>query len=295
VRQLIYKIVYHPLINPILLRVNKLLSPFTRFQLPPSGTISAKLKTGSFQFHTNQTNTTSQYIYWHGPYYIEYTTIFEDLIKRCKNFYDVGAHAGYYSLIAAAVNPDIKVTAFEPADGPYYYLKENIQLNQYESRIKAYQIALGNKEGEAEFLEVVHSKYSYLKHNLVAVGNLNNYQENRAMKKTKVKITTIDHFALDSSTLPDIIKMDTEGTENLILDGADQVLKSKPIVICETLFNIIEPQLEKIMNRYGFEFYNFKDGRLHKVDTIIRKEPNGVHDCFFVHPEKKHLITPYLA
>lgn len=294
-RQFIYKVIYHPFINPVLLRINKLFSTLTSFQLPPSGTITTNLKTGSFKFYTNQTNTTSQYIYWHGPYYIEYTTIFEDLIKKCNCFYDIGSHAGYYSLIAAAVNPKINVVAFEPADGPFFYLQKNISLNQFDDRIRAEKVALGNQEGEAEFLEAIHSKYSYLKYNLVAVGNLNNYQPNRAMKKMKVKISTLDHFAKTTSIFPDIIKMDTEGTENLILEGAHHILQTKPIVISETLFNIIEPELEKIMSGYGYEFYNYKNGKLHKVNSIIRSVDNGVHDCFFVHPDKKHLIEPYLA
>jgi FkbM family methyltransferase len=294
-RQLIYKIIYHPFINPFLLRINKLFSSFTSFRLPPSGIIKTKLQSGSFKFYTNQNNTTSQYIFWHGPYYIEYTTIFEDLIKKCHCFFDVGSHAGYYSLIAATVNSEIKVVAFEPAKGPFYYLQKNIQLNHFENRVRAEQMALGDKDGEAEFLEGIHSKYFYLKHNLIAVGNLSNYQPNRAMKKTNVKIRTLDHFSFESGMLPDIIKMDTEGTENLILIGSDHVLRSKPIVICETLFNKIEVTLEKIMSPYGFEFYNFKDGKLHKVNTLIRDFDNGVHDCFFVHPEKKHLIAPYLA
>ncbi len=50
--------------------------------------------------------------------------------------------------------------------------------------------------------------------------------------------------------------MDTEGTENLILEKSDYVLREmKPIIICETLFNTIESELERIMRSYGYEFY----------------------------------------
>ncbi len=42
----------------------------------------------------------------------------------------------------------------------------------------------------------------------------------------------------------DLIKLDTEGTEHLILKHANIILeKFKPIVICETLYNTIEPEL----------------------------------------------------
>src|ERR1044071_6459808 len=186
-----------------------MLSPLIpKVKLPPSGIIDVKLKTGSFKFSTNQTNTTSQLIFWNGPYEIEYTVIFEDLIKKCNCFYDIGAHAGYYSLIAAAVNPTIHVVAFEPAHGPYHYLKENVHLNNIGRRVLTVPVALGNEKGSAQFLEVVHAKYAYLEHNLVAVGNLAHEQPNRKMKSITVPITTLDHFYQQHpDLLPDIIKM----------------------------------------------------------------------------------------
>jgi len=294
-RQLLYQFIYHPWVNPLLLRINKLVTGITSFRLPPSGVVTVKLTTATFKFSTNQTNTTTQLLYWKGPHNIEYTVIFEDLIKKCSCFYDIGAHAGYYSLIAAAVNPKIKVVAFEPAEGPFHYLNENIQLNEFQQRVTAIQMALGNAEGTAEFLEVIHSKYKYLRHNLIAVGNLSNHQPNREMKKIKVQVTTLDTFAHTHQALPpDIIKMDTEGTENQILEGAKKILQSKPIIICETLFNVIEADLEKSMKEYGYEFYNYKEGKLFPVDSLLRKADNGVHDCFFVHPDKRFLIEPYL-
>jgi len=42
-----------------------------------------------------------------------------------------------------------------------------------------------------------------------------------------------------------LIKMDTEGTEHLILENAQKTIKrNEAIVICETLFNKIENELE---------------------------------------------------
>lgn len=294
-RELFYRFLYHPSINRIVRNLNKVLYPIlpAKVQIPPSGIIDVTLKTASFRFSTNQTNTTSQLLFWRGPYQIEYTIIFEQLIKNINCFYDVGAHAGYYSLIAASVNPKIKVIAFEPASGPFHYLQENIALNNFTDRITAEQVALGNEVGKVEFLEVIHSKYSYLQHNLVAVGNLSHEQPNREMKKIPVTVTTLDLFTKDHA-MPDLIKMDTEGTEHFILRGGPDVLKHHPIVIAETLFNTIEGELEDLMRPLGYHFYNYKDGKLHRVNTLRRERDNGVHDCFFVHPEREHLIKSFL-
>jgi FkbM family methyltransferase len=297
-RQLAYRLVYQPFVNKVLRNLNRAFAPIlpASWHLPPSGIMVVQLKTGSFRFATNQTNTTSQFLFWRGPYKIEYTIIFEDLIKRCNCFYDIGAHAGYYSLIAATVNPRCNVIAFEPAAGPYHYLVENIRINKLHDRVHAKRLALGNWEGEVTFLEVVHDKYKYLEHNLVAVGNLATPQPNRTMKETRVPATTLDAFVSSHPDMkPDIIKIDTEGTEHLILAGGTRLLETKPIVISETLFKSNEQELESIMKKQGYRFYNYKDSRLREVSTIVRATDDGVHDCFFVHPAKAELISPYLA
>lgn len=296
-QQLFYRVIYFAPVNRILRNLNRLLAPFvpTRWRLPPSGIMTVSLNSGSFSFATNQTNTTSQLLFWRGPYQMEYTAIFEKLIRHCNCFYDVGAHAGYYSLIAATVNRKCRVVAFEPASGPFHYLDKNIRINGYAGRIEPFKLALGDSVGTATFLEAVHTKYRYLEHNLVAVSNLVKEQPNREMKRVVVQINTLDNFVREHPLLiPELIKMDTEGTEHMILAGATLVLKHKPIVISETLFQSNERELEEIMKSHGYDFYNYKHGTLTKVASITRTTYDGVHDCFFVHPEKQHLIAPFV-
>jgi len=226
---------------------------------------------------------------------MEYTAIFDKLVRHCSCFYDIGAHAGYYSIIAARVNPQIHVVSFEPASGPYQYLEWNIRLNHFEDRIHAYQMAIGDSNGRSVFFEATHHKYHYLKHNLLAISNLTEIKEGRTMKKIDVPVSTLDNFFhKHNEPIPDIIKMDTEGTENLILANSEKVLQSWPIIICETLFNKIESKLEEIMAGYGYKFYNHVNGKLCPVSTIRRSQDDGVRDCFFVHPSKEFLVREFV-
>ena len=81
----------------------------------------------------------------------------------------------------------------------------------------------------------------------------------------------------------------------MILEKSVNVLTDmKPIIICETLFDTIEQNLEKLMDSYGYEFYNHDDSGLKKVKTIVRRADDGVRNCFFVHPVKFHLIEEYV-
>ncbi|MDG2370366.1 MAG: FkbM family methyltransferase [Flavobacteriales bacterium] len=297
-KQFFFKLIYNSSINPILRKINKVLYPLlpSKIKLPPSGTMKIQNNLGDqLKIYTNQTNYLTQLLYWEGYENFEYTDIFISLIKKINTFYDIGANIGYYSLLAEMENKSIKVVGFEPATGPLHYFKENVRINNYKN-IKIESIALSHKEGEIIFHEIKNKKYSYLEHNLAGESNAGSNTEGRNFVQNTVKTTTLDNYAnsnLDKSI--DLIKMDTEGTEHFILEHAHHVLKEhKPIVICETLFNTIEPELEKIMSNHGYEFYNHYDNGLKQTKSIIREQDNGVRNCFFVHPEKKDLINEYL-
>lgn len=295
--QLIYRIIYFPLVNQILLLINRLVSPLTKFQLPPSGTIRVNLSNGTkFKLLTNQTSYVAKLLYWNGPSKFEYTPIFERLSQKVDSFIDIGANTGYYSILAASVNPNITIHSFEPAKGPAHYLRKNIAINNFRTKITAHDIALSDKESEVEFYEVQNAKYRYLSHNLGGVGSLKK-ESNLNRTSTIVKVLSLDHF-VDRKGIQkiDLIKVDTEGTENLVLKGGPQTIQRfKPIIICETLFHRIEKELESIMRSHGYEFFNHHNQKLYRVKTLIREKDNGVRDCFFVHPEKTHLIQEFVA
>ncbi len=261
----------------------------TSFRLPPAGVISVEAGGVKMKLATNQTSYVNKVLYWRGADSFEYTPVFVELIKKCQVFCDIGANSGYYSILGAKINPHASVFSFEPSTGPLYFLTRNKEINNLNDQISINSIALSNSNGEATFYEVVNSKYPYVKYNLGGVGSL---QADSLKKPIIVKTETLDHFVQQKRISSiDLIKIDTEGTENFILQGAEQTIsRDKPIIICETLFNKIEHRLEEIMKSHGYHFYNYKKGKLHKVATIVRSHDDGVRDCFFVHPSKVHWI-----
>jgi FkbM family methyltransferase len=298
-RQLVYKFIYNTEINFILRNINKKLSPVLpkHLRIPPSGLIKIKNSQGkTLKIKTNQTSYLTQLIFWNGYNQFEYTDIFIRLINKVNVFYDIGANIGFYSLIAAMENREIKVVGFEPASGPLYYFKENIRINNFEN-ITVEPLALSHKEeGEIEFYEIKNKKYKYLEYNLSGEGNAGiipgkNYVIN------KVRTTTLDNYVkINRVKNIDLIKIDTEGTENLILQKSSSVLKNiKPIIICETLFNTIEPELERIMRSFGYQFFNHTKAGLEEVETIMRKEDDGIRNCFFVHRDKYSLVEEFVV
>ena len=297
-KQLIYKVIYNKHVNKILRNLNRILKPILpeKVKLPPSGIIRFKNNLGQvLNIKTNQTSYITQLLYWEGYQNFEYTDIFIKLIKKINVFYDIGANIGYYSLLAEIENKNIKVISFEPANGPLFYFRENIKINKLKN-IRVESLALSDKEGEITFYEIRNKKYTYLEHNLAGEGNSGSKTSGRNFVPISVKTTTLDKYVENAKEANiDLIKMDTEGTEHFILENSDNVLKlMKPIIICETLFNTIELELEKLMRSYGYEFYNHTEMGLKKVNTIVREEDNGVSNCFFVHPNKFDLIEEFV-
>ncbi|RKD12519.1 hypothetical protein BCY91_12280 [Pelobium manganitolerans] len=143
-------------------------------------------------------------------------------------FYDIGANVGSYTLLASGV-VGCETLAFEPSQISYDVLKKNIALNQIELRVKAYNFALGAKTGFLNFTE-----YEGTSNRVVAA--------NADIPFKKVEVKKLDDFAEAS---PRFLKIDVEGFETAVLDGASEMLKKENL-------KAIAIELNGSGNRYGF-------------------------------------------
>lgn len=299
-KQFFYKVIYFPPINRTLRSVNKFLAPVlpSKIKLPPSGFISIKASNGSFiKLKTNQTSFLTKELFWKGTHLdFEYSRIFVELIKDINVFFDVGANIGYYSLLASKENPNCKVVAFEPARSSYYFFNENVRINHLHN-IRLEQIAIAGCNGQIAFYEISNKKYKYLKYNLSGESSFKELRSSLHFNEIIVPSKTLDEYVKENSLQNiDLIKLDTEGTEDIILRNSQFVLENfRPIVICETLFNQIEGNLEEIFKQHGYLFFQFVEGHgLMQVDTIVREKDDSVRNCFFLPPEKFHLIEKFV-
>ncbi len=296
--EIIYSLIYNPKINWIVRNVNYILSPFLpkKIKIHPSGTLKVKIKNHKpIKLKANQTSYVTRELFWKGSQNYEYTPIFIELIKKLDNFFDIGSSIGYYSILGASINQKLKVEAFEPSTGPMIYLSENVKINDLDSRINVNVLALSDQQGQIDFFEIRNKKYPTI-YNLSGEHNIGTKPHLKS-SKTKIESDTLDNFVEKNKIKNiDLMKVDTEGCEDLILKESTYTIdKFKPIIICEVLFDRIENQLEEIMLKHNYEFYNHNGKGLSKVNTIQRKSDNGIRNCFFVHPSKKHLIEEFIT
>lgn len=153
--------------------------------------------------------------------------ILKDMLNEGDTFLDAGANHGAFSIVASQiVGKNGLVVAIEPQPRLYEAVRNSLQANAF-SQFQVYQVAVGNSEGEVEFL--IPIGYS---------GPSGVYGEHSGVakhKKTKVLMKKCDELC-DWKNIPGklLVKLDIEGSEYDFLLGARKMIELlKPNIIIE--------------------------------------------------------------
>ena len=164
-------------------------------------------------------------LYLVGFFEAEESKAFSKLMQPGYNFIDIGAHIGYYSVLANYLGGEnAKIVAIEPTPSTFKFLSENVQKF---ANTMCFNIALYSKSGEMDF-------------NDFGVENmcLNSFFDARLDhkikgEKVKVKVKTLDNIIEDFNIKPDLIKIDAESAELEILKGAGKAFENKATFFVE--------------------------------------------------------------
>ncbi len=141
--------------------------------------------------------------------------------KKC--LWDVGAFHGVYSLSFCAADPSRQSLAFEPSPLGFEKLQANVKANP-NLQIRPFCAAIGDRCGELAM--------SYEWQHLVADPNADVPAKESGDKAMKVPLLTIDRIYEEQGIAPDIVKIDVEGFEYHVIQGAARTLKAVRPVIC---------------------------------------------------------------
>ncbi|MFC1815839.1 FkbM family methyltransferase [Thermodesulfobacteriota bacterium] len=188
------------------------------------------------------------YLFWRGydGYEPDTMDVFLALIKDKEVFFDVGAHMGYYSLVAGCYNPKCEIYAFEPVEELYEQLRENIFLNRY-SNITTVNCAATDSNGDITLYSSTEGDSSW--------SIVSGFR--RSLGVRIVKGISLDSFAEENCIKAvDMIKLDVESAEPLVLKGMKRILKNdRPDIICEVLYGCTETDLMDLLADYDYSFY----------------------------------------
>jgi FkbM family methyltransferase len=160
--------------------------------------------------------------YWYhtGLYEPEISNCIGAHLKKNDTFWDIGAHAGYHTLIAAqAVGPMGRVLAVEPDPHVCDIMREQLELNGIPNATIV-AAAVAPKPGEAAFIvRDVDNRTS-------AMADVHNPAiDNAGGRRIMVRCTTLNLLAREVPK-PKVLKMDVEGAEDLILPAAESFFAS---------------------------------------------------------------------
>ncbi len=150
------------------------------------------------------------------------TRLIQALVRPGDVVLDIGAHVGYYSLLAArATGPTGRVYAFEPAPGNFELLTQNIRLNGY-TQIAAVHRAISDTTGPRPlFISRLDNGF----HSLFRLG----LPEPAAPEAVMVQTMTLDEFlAAQGWPTVQVVKLDIEGGETAAFQGMRQFLARSP-------------------------------------------------------------------
>ena len=197
------------------------------------------------------------------------------LLRSQDIFFDIGANQGSWGLILCA--KEIYCHEFEPASDTFKSLKKQISLNKaFNNYLLPHQIAVSNKNGTVQFT--------------VGRGQNNQIQSEFSMKNFKntyeeVKVATLDSLA-EKYGYPSLIKIDTEGFTNEVLEKGHNVLKNKSLkaLFIETFRRYDgrskrSVEIEKLLAYHGFYPYFFDISRreLTKITSLYEGDQDTIY------------------
>lgn len=205
-------------------------------------------------------------LFWSGASGFEPDTVplFIEHAKTAPRIIDVGAHTGFYTLLASAVNPTCKVMCFEPFAPTFQRLQQNIRRNKVEGRCRAVEAAVSNREFEAE----LHGP------------------DDKSMCALEEREGTIrvSALSLDSVVPMDgntkLVKIDVEGHEHRVLEGMTGVVSdSRPAIFFECNPGGPAAFIESFLRDHRYRMFSLLDRNVRELSKLVPEEmPHGHHN-----------------
>jgi FkbM family methyltransferase len=175
----------------------------------------------------------SSSLYSEGIWEPEETAFVEKTLRPGMVFVDIGAHIGYFALMASGiVGNSGKVFAFEPDPGNFSLLERNVNTNHCQNVVVEQKAVTASSD------------------KLLLYRSPNNWGDHRAYKPQyetgrdgrerrsaiSVQATSLDAYFEQNPTRIDFVKMDIQGSEYAAFAGMHRVLEQNPDIVVLTEF-----------------------------------------------------------
>jgi len=234
----------------------------------------------------NPTSLSYRFIYFLGEYEPSITRVISQIVKPGDVCLDVGANIGWYTtLLQKLVGDGGAVHAFEPVQNVYEKLCRNVSLNEPPTNVMINNLALGNTEKIVELHIFTNLPEGH--HSIATFDNNEDEYES-----FPCRMTMLDSY-LSENEIGEVnfVKMDIEGAEMMMLEGANKLFNQKrpPIWEIEMAldttrgFDYLPNDLIEYMRRKAdYEFYVIDETNfgLHRIEGFSPDDKGANVLCF---------------
>ena len=180
---------------------------------------------------------------WLGTYEVDKQLAIAKTLKPGQVFYDIGANTGFFSLLGAKrVGKTGKVIAVEPLPRNIGFIKEHARINNV-TNITVSEIAISDYDGVGRFS--------------VEGDSTSRISEDGGLE---VRVKTLDTLVRELGAIPDVVKVDIEGAEMKLVQGAVKTLEMyKPTIFMAIHSEDIYRGLSRMLPDMGYTMRHVDD------------------------------------
>lgn len=173
-----------------------------------------------------------------GTYESDQTALFEQMLMEGDIVLDLGAHVGYYTVLASVLVGDTgQVIAFEPEPENLYFLHRHVKLNKCDN-VTVIEACVADSSGECTF-----------RREGTGTGHID---EAGALT---VPVLSLDELLADGAIpRPDYMKIDVEGAELRVLQGACQLIAdARPTIFLSVHGEQLRDDCSQFLKARGYQ------------------------------------------
>ena len=213
------------------------------------------------------------------PETIEWINNFEDNLNI---FWDIGGNIGLYSIYSALRHKNLQIFCFEPSTSNLRTLSRNISINNLQNRININQFALSDKKN---IYQTMHETNFIEGHSMSTFSYNTDFEGKNLVPEQKYNIygTSIDNL-IEAKILkcPNYIKLDVDGIEHKILDGAKKTLMNNDLksILVEVNENFLDQHKDiiRIMIENNFKLVSKNQNISEVQNTKFSKTFNYIYN-----------------